>query len=87
MPLRCAFNGGVVDTAHVLRKADAETYVQYARGVLEQGGELEQLNTLAAAYDKLHVSHEGYKGRVPIHHKSAAVRVHLERAVRVTRKN
>jgi hypothetical protein len=29
--------------------------------------------TVAALYDKLHISHDGYAGAVPIVHKSAAV--------------
>lgn len=85
--LRCYFNGGLAETLHVFNKASAKPYADYARGALGGADELEQLDALAEVYDKLHVSHEGYRGRVPIFHKAAAVRVHLERIVRVTRKN
>jgi hypothetical protein len=85
--LRCYFNGKSVETSHVLKKSGAALYADYARGSLAEFDEMAQLDQFADIYEKLHVGHEGYKGRVPIHHKASAVRAHLERIARVTRKN
>jgi hypothetical protein len=85
--LRCYFNGAFVETSHTFRKATAVLYADFMRGAHGGADELEQLDALAKVYDKLHVSHEHYAGDVPDFHKSAAIRIHLERIANATRKN
>ena len=89
--LRAFFDGREIETTHVLRKADAKTLSEFAtimgRVFTPKSGGDARMGELAALYDRLHESHEGYAGRVPLHHKSAALIGHLARQSMALRKN
>ena len=85
--LRCFYNGDAVDTSHVLRKPDAKVYAEGVAALIDAGEVIAAVEKYAAIYDSLHVSHEGYRGRVPLHHKAEAARVHLDRQAEFVRKN
>lgn len=84
------FDGHRVTVSHTLRKADSATYRDYMGLVASARGArgLDGLTVkLAAHYDALHVSHEGYQGRVPLHHKAIVLNEHLSRQGGTLRKN
>ena len=89
--LRVLFDGFWIETRHTLRKGDAKALSEFNKIMLRentaQSGGDARMNELARLYDQLHLAHEGYKGRVPIHHKSAALIGHLNKQVRVLGKN
>jgi hypothetical protein len=85
--LRAFYDGDLIEVDHYFRKVPANLYGDFLRIVADDGDELKALEKMVTIWDALHVRHEGYTGRVPIHHKSIAVRAHLEKAVTVTRKN
>lgn len=87
--LRCLFNGQQVITKHVLREATPGELAKYqglmSRTLLVQGTRTgksdrrvpSRAKGLAELYDSLKVEASGYKGRVPLHHKTAVVLHHL----------
>jgi hypothetical protein len=88
---RVVFDGQEVTVSHTLKKADGKNFSAHARLVNRvmsayKGGDA-NMPELAEVYDALHVAHEGYAGRVPLHHKAFAAITHLSRQARVTRKN
>jgi hypothetical protein len=89
--LRTYFNGQQVVTSHVLRKEDAQTYADFtaliSRAVTSVRIVENHMLKLAGWYDALHVSHEGYVGRVPTFHKALVAWSHLSRQASVLRKN
>lgn len=89
--MKVYFSGREVDVSHTLKKADAKAYGSYVTLMQNvfahaRGADAHMLK-LAAGYDALHVSHEGYAGRVPVHHKAAAYVTHMSRQGRALRKN
>jgi hypothetical protein len=87
---RAPFNARTVDVAHTLRRPDAARlgeYVVLQSQMRNTGSPGVNLEKFAAGYDSLHVSHEGYRGRVPPHHKALAYVYHLNRVTAGVRKN
>lgn len=84
------FEGGMVETFHTLKKADAKAYGEYmalmSRTDSIRGVDAHLLQ-LAAWYDEHHVSHQGYKGDVPRHHRATAYVLHMTRQRAAVRKN
>jgi len=90
---RVPFNGGTVEVSHTLRKADAKQMGEFAAlhtrtlvAIRSRAGDA-NLQKYAEGYDALHVSHEGYKGAVPMHHKAVAYIAHMTRQGAAVRKN
>src|ERR1035437_6422740 len=75
---RCAV-AGVEREVHVLRMPTAKEMQDHERASTSVVAARRSVETRAflepsgALYDKLHISHDGYAGTVPIVHKSAAV--------------
>lgn len=89
--LRVPFNGGDVITSHTLKKADAKAAGDFAALLNKCYGATRgfdaRMEELAAAYDRAHVAHEGYKGRVPMNHKATAYIEHMTKQAATIRKN
>lgn len=90
---RVPFDGRTVEVSHTLRKADAKQLGEFAAlhsrtlALIRSRAGDANLQKYAEGYDALHVSHEGYKGAVPMHHKAVAYIAHMTRQGAAVRKN
>lgn len=81
--LRAPFCGELVEVTHTLRRPDAKQAGEFAAlhagtAGMVRGGDA-NLEKYAAGYDALHISHENYKGPVPLHHRAVAYVAHMTR--------
>lgn len=89
--LRVPFDGAMIEVSHTLKRADAKSFGQYTALMQKvfagpRGSDAHMLK-LAAGYDALHVSHDGYASHVPVHHKAFAYVEHMSRQMQFVRKN
>jgi len=87
---RVPFNARMVDVSHTLSRPDAARLGEFMARQVEMrssGSPGENMENFARGYDALHVSHTGYRGDPPLHHKAFAYAAHLNRATAALRKN
>jgi hypothetical protein len=87
---RVPFNARMVDVSHTLSRPDAARLGEFMARQVEMrssGSPGANMENFARGYDALHVSHAGYRGDPPLHHKAFAYAAHLNRVTAALRKN
>jgi hypothetical protein len=87
---RVPFNARMVDVSHTLSRPDAARLGEFMARQVEMrssGSPGANMENFACGYDALHVSHAGYRGDPPLHHKAFAYAAHLNRVTAGLRKN